>query len=205
MTRLQAEAPALILASGSATRLALLRAAGLACTVRVPGVDEASVKQAARAEGAAPDDAAVLLADLKAASVARSAPDALVIGADQILVCGEEWFDKPRDRTAAGEQLRALRGRPHRLVTAVVCRRGGGRVWQHVETPRLVMRAFSDAFVDAYLDAEEDSLTTTVGGYRVEGLGVQLFVSIDGEHAAILGLPLLPLLDFLRQHGVLTE
>ncbi|WP_333671211.1 Maf family protein [Elioraea tepidiphila] len=202
---LQAEAPPLVLASGSATRAALLRAAGLAFETAAPGVDEAAIKESARADGLDPAECALLLAELKARRISERQPGALVIGADQILVCGERWFDKPTDRAAAREQLRALAGQRHTLVTAILCLRGGVRVWQHVATPRLVMRALSDVAIDAYLDAVGEAVTRSVGAYQVEGLGIRLFSAIEGEHGAILGLPLLPLLGFLRQHGVLTD
>ena len=104
---------------------------------------------------------------------------------------------------AAAGQLRALRGRTHVLATAVVCHEQGGRVWQHAESPRLTMREFSEEFLKDYLDAEGDSVSTTVGAYRVEGLGAHLFTCIAGDYAAVLGLPLLPLLAFLRGHGSL--
>ena len=194
-------APPLVLASGSSTRAALLRAAGLrfeACPARI---DEDAVKQAAHADGLAPDDAALLLAELKAARV--RAPGALVIGADQLLVCEGRWFDKPRDRNEARAHLLALRGRVHALVTAIVCLRDGAAVWRHVAAPRLRTRRFSDAFLDAYLAAEGTAVLASVGAYRLEGLGVQLFEVVEGEHAAVLGLPLLALLGFLRDHGAL--
>jgi septum formation protein len=156
----------------------------------------------ADAEGA--ETAALRLADSKARAVALDEPDALVIGADQILVCNGVWFDKPADLAAAREQLRTLRGLAHVLVTAIVCHQGEQRVWQHVAMPRLVMRDFSDAFLDEYLALEGDAVTSTGGSYRLEGLGAHLFASIEGEHAAILGLPLLALLAFLRQQGILV-
>lgn len=201
---IQAEDPRLILASASLARRSVLDAAGLRYTALAAAVDEASIKEAAQAEGIGPADAAIILADAKAERIARRNPDALVIGCDQLLVCDGSWFDKPADVTAARAHLQRLRGRKHDLVTAVVCHRHGGRVWQHVATPRLTMRDFSDAFLDAYLDIEGDRVTQSVGAYRLEGPGVQLFNRIEGEHAAILGLPLLPLLDFLRQHRVLA-
>ena len=197
----QAERPRLVLASGSTARRALLDAAGLRYEVRPAAVDEDAVKRSARAEGASPADAALLLAELKAARV-RDA-DALVIGADQLLVCEGRWFDKPPNRAGARAHLEALRGRTHELVTAVTCMRGGQVVWHHVATPRLRMRAVSDAFLDAYLALEEDQVLGSVGAYRLEGPGVHLFDRVEGEHGAILGLPMLPLLGFLRQHGVL--
>jgi septum formation protein len=201
---LQAATPRLVLASASATRSALLEAAGLRFEAHAARIDEEAVKRAARAEAADVADTAVNLADLKARRVARAEPDALVIGCDQMLECDGAWFDKPPDRDAARLQLQALRGRRHTLVTAVLCRRDGRRVWQHVARPRLTMRPFSDAFLDTYLDAEGAHVTQSVGAYRLEGLGVHLFDRIEGEHAAILGLPLLPLLGFLRQAGVLA-
>jgi septum formation protein len=202
---LQQANPKLILASASASRRALLSAAGLAFEVRPASVDEAEVKLSARADGASAADAALLLAELKAGRIALREPDALVIGADQILVCEGTWFDKPISAAAAREQLCTLRGRPHVLVTAAVCQRGEQRVWHHLAHPRLHMRAFSDAFLDTYLQVEGQEVISTVGAYRLEGLGVHLFDRIEGEHAAILGLPLLALLGFLRQHGVVTE
>jgi len=195
----------LILASQSPYRLSLLHQAGIAVEAVPAHVDEAEIKAAARADGLAADETALLLASLKAERVARRHPDDLVIGADQLLVCDGEWFDKPADLAAARAQLKALRGRTHVLVTAVLCQKGGQRVWQHVARPRLTMRDFSDAFLEHYVALEGDALTTTVGAYRVEGPGVQLFDAIEGEHAAIVGLPLLPLLGFLRQHGVLLR
>jgi septum formation protein len=183
----------------------LLSGAGLAFETRVAAVDEAEVKRAARVDGVGADEAALRLAGLKAARIARAAPDALVIGADQVLVCEGRWFDKPADITEARAHLAALRGRTHTLVTAVMCQRGEQVLWQHVATPRLTMRAFSDAFLTDYLAVEGEALTATVGAYRLEGPGVHLFEAIAGEHAAILGLPLLPLLSFLRQYGVLRN
>ena len=195
----------LILASQSHSRAALLAAAGVSAEPMPAHVDEAAVKAGAQAGGVSAAETAVLLASLKAERLARRHPEALVIGADQILVCEGRWFDKPPDLEAARAQLRALRGRMHELVTAVVCQRGGQRVWQHLATPRLAMRAFSEAFLEHYVALEGEVLTTTVGAYRVEGPGLQLFDRIEGEHSAIVGLPLLPLLEFLRQHKVLMR
>ncbi len=199
----QRESPRLVLASASTSRRAVLSAAGLRFDVRPADVDETAIKRVARSEGADAATAALRLADAKAAWVAAVEPDAMVIGADQILVCNGAWFDKPADLAAARTQLQTLRGRAHILTTAVVCRRCGERLWQHIAEPRLVMRPFSDPFLDAYLALEGDHVLGSVGAYRLEGPGAHLFTRVDGEHTAILGLPLLPLLEFLRQSGVL--
>lgn len=201
----QAEDPPLILASGSTTRAALLRAAGLVFTTATPGVDEAAIKESAQAEGIPPADAALLLAEAKAGRISRRNPGALVIGADQLLVCEGAWFDKPPDMPAAAAQLARLSGRRHELVTAVLCHRGGARVWQHVATPRLTMRDLRPEVIADYVATEGEAVTASVGAYRVEGLGLRLFRQIEGDHSAILGLPMLPLLGFLRQHGVLAD
>lgn len=193
----------LILASQSASRRALLEAAGLTFEALPAAVDEGMLKDSARAEGMAVAEAATLLADAKAARIARKHPEAVIIGADQILVCEGEWFDKPEDVEAARHHLHRLRNKPHELVTAVVVWREGERAWHHVARPRLVMRDFSDAFLDSYLVREAEFVTQSVGAYRLEGLGLQLMRDIKGEHTAILGLPMLPLLAYLRDSGVI--
>lgn len=197
--------PPVILASGSATRRTLLNAAGVRFTVRAADVDEAALKRTARAAGDTAEQAALRLAEAKAAAVASTDPQALVIGADQILVCGEAWYDKPADLNAARAQLLTLRGRTHGLATGVVCCHGGGTAWRHVETPKLTLRDFSPEFLDAYLTLEAEHVLASVGAYRLEGPGVQLFAEVQGDHSAILGLPLLPLLAFLRSVGVLLR
>lgn len=193
----------LILASQSAARRALLTQAGLLFEAHPAAVDEAAIKESARAEGLSPADAATLLADAKAARVARRHPEAVVIGADQLLVCEGDWFDKPEDVEGARRHLERLRGRAHELVTAVVVWRDGSRAWHHVATPRLAMRDVSDAFLDDYLAREGAVVTQSVGAYRLEGPGIQLMREVRGEHTAILGLPLLPLLAYLRDSGVI--
>lgn len=202
---IQAEAPALILATASSARRTVLAAAGLRFTALAAAVDEAALKESAQAEGIPVEDVAMLLAEAKAQRIARRHPEALVIGADQMLVCEGRWFDKPVGIDGARDHLRALRGRTHELVSAMVCWRGGARIWQHLARPRLTMRDFSDDFLEAYLTAEGEAVLGSVGAYRLEGLGVQFFDRIEGEHSAILGLPLLPLLGFLRQHGMLLR
>ena len=202
---LQHPAPRLILASASASRRALLAAAGLRFDVQPADIDEAAVKRAARARGASASDAALELAILKARRIAEREPDAVVIGADQILVQAGEWFGKPPSVAAAREQLRALRGRSHVLATAVVCQQGAHWVWRHIAEPRLTMRGFSDDFLDDYLRSEGDDVTSTVGAYRLEGRGIHLFASVEGEYSAILGLPMLDLLAVLRDEMILIK
>lgn len=201
---LQTAAPRLVLASGSVSRRALLASAGLEFRIAPADVDEAALKLQARADGLDAAATALLLADAKALLVAGSEPQALVIGCDQLLVCEDRWFNKPGSPEEARAHLCALRGRTHRLVTAAVCRCGERPLWHTVAAPALRMRNFSDAFLAAYLALEAEHLTTTVRAYRLEGPGVHLFAAIEGEYAAILGLPLLELLDFLRGYGLLV-
>ncbi len=201
---LQAEAPSVVLASASASRRALLSAAGLRFEVCPADVDETAMKRDAQLHGLGPDEAAHRLARAKAEAIGRLRPEALVIGCDQILLCDEQWFDKPGTKTGLREQLQRLAGREHRLMTATVCCLRGEPVWEHIERPRLVMRAFTPAFLDAYVELEGEAVLGCVGGYRLEGRGIQLFEQVDGDHSAILGLPVLPLLGFLRQCGVLA-
>jgi septum formation protein len=205
VTALQRPNPQLILASGSSARRSLLVAAGLSFAVKPADIDEGKVKREAREAGADAASTALRLAELKAQAVAKDNRESIVIGADQLLVCEDDWFDKPADIVSAAEQLGRMRGRTHELITAVACYQGAARLWHHLATPRLAMRDFSDSFLDAYLEREKDAVTTSVGGYRLEGLGLHLFDAIDGEHAAILGLPMLALLDFLREHGILIK
>lgn len=197
--------PAVILASASPARAALLRGAGVTFTVERPGVDEDMVRESLLAEGADAAQLAESLAELKALRVAARRPEALVIGADQTLDCQGIRFDKPADRDHAKAHLTALRGKTHALISAVCVAQGGSRLWHHNARARLAMRDLTDAFIDRYLDAEGDAALGSVGAYRLEGLGAQLFTRIDGDYFTVLGLPLLPLLEFLRAHGVLAR
>nr|WP_321984133.1 Maf family protein [uncultured Lichenicoccus sp.] len=200
---MQTAGSCLVLASGSAIRSALLRSAGIAAEVVAPRIDEGEIKHRARTEHRTPEGTALLLAAAKARQVAVSRPDALVIGADQLLVIEQRWFDKPVDLDKARLQLLALRGRTHVLHTAVCVQRNDRLVWSHIAQPALTMRTFSDATLDAYLFLEGDQVLASVGAYRLEGPGIHLFDRIVGEHAAILGLPMLALLACLRDQGVL--
>lgn len=195
----------LILASGSAARQRLLRAAGVAVTVDPARVDEASIVESMQAEGARPRDVADLLAELKVLQVSGRHPGALVVGADQVLSLGKELFQKPGNLAGAREQLRRLRGRTHVLSSAVAVARDGSVIWRVVQEAQLTMREFSDGFLESYLAEAGGDILGSVGGYHVEGLGLQLFSRVEGDTFTIQGLPMLPLLDFLRTHGMVQQ
>lgn len=192
----------LILASQSQTRVKLLSNAGLIFDTMKPGVDEDAIKTALLAEGASPEDLAVLLAKFKAERVSAQHPNALVIGADQVLSFEGTIVSKVRTREAAKEKLKTLAGHRHHLITGQIVARGGQEIWRNVDTARLTMRPFSDAFIDTYLDAAGDDILSSVGCYHVEGLGAQLFSDILGDWTTIQGLTILPLVNFLREHSV---
>lgn len=193
---------ALVLASQSPARQRLLAAVGVPFVADSPRLDEAEVKDSLRAAGASAQEAAEQLALLKALKVSQRHPGGLVIGSDQLLVCEGRWFDKPADRAAALAQLEALQGRAHSLVTSVVAVRDGQRLWHHQEAPRVTLRRLDRAALERYLEAAGDSVLASVGVYHLEGLGPRLMARIEGDAFAIQGLPLLPLLDFLRANGV---
>lgn len=189
----------IVLASTSATRQAMLRHAGLDFTATAPVVDEAAL--VAANPRWMPRETALKLAEAKAIDVSRRDPGAHVIGADQVLALGNKIFGKPRDRAHCHAQLKELRGQTHVLISAVVLAKDGKTIWRHTDEAQLIMRDFSDEFLEDYLDAIGDDCTTSVGGYKIEGRGVQLFQSISGDHFTILGLPLVPLLVRLREAG----
>lgn len=193
-----------ILASASKSRANLLRAAGVNVEIVPAHADEDAVKNALKAEGATAAQCAETLAELKAVQVSQRHDNALVIGADQMLECEGAWFDKPADMAAARNHLVALRGKTHVLPTAVAVALNGARIWHHVALPRLTVRPYSDAFIDSYLKTAGPAVLTSVGAYQLEGLGAQLFSKIEGDFFTILGLPLLQLLAFLREHGVVS-
>lgn len=193
-----------ILASKSAARRAVLDGAGVPYEVLVAGVDEDAVKTGLLAEGATPRDVADALAEIKALKVSRGRSD-FVIGADQTLDLDGQLYDKAPDLDAARERLKTLRGKTHKLHSAVVVAREGQPIWREVVTARLTMRDFSDDFLEDYLKVEGAASLGSVGCYRLEGPGAQLFSRIEGDYFAILGLPLMGLLDLFRRHGVLAS
>jgi septum formation protein len=197
-----AEKP-LVLASGSRTRAHMLSRAGLAVEIEKPNVDEAPSRRSMIAEGASVEAGAARLAELKARDVSRNRPGTLVIGADQILECDGYWFEKPDTMQQAREQLLRLSGRRHRLISSVVVAIDGDRVWHHADQALLTMRPLGQPFMTHYLREIGEAALTSVGGYQLEGLGAQLFSRIDGDYFTILGLPLLPLLAYLRSRDVL--
>jgi nucleoside triphosphate pyrophosphatase len=192
----------LLLASKSAARRAIIEATGIPLEVAPADIDERAVE--ARIGSGTPADAASLLAREKARVGAARSRGRLVVGADQTLALERTRFTKPADRTAAAEQLRALSGRTHELHSAVAVARNGRVLFSQVDTAKLVMRKLSDAFLEAYLDAAGSAVTTSVGGYQLEGLGSHLFERIEGDYFTILGLPLFALLAFLRREGSLA-
>jgi septum formation protein len=195
----------LILASASPARAAVLRAAGIAFDIEPADIDESVIKRRYRSAGGDALACAAALAEAKARAIAARHPAALVVGADQILVAGDDWIDKPTDLAEAAAQLRSLRGRVHILATAACAVRGDESLWQATATPKLTMRRFGEDLLARYIEAEGDAVLGSVGGYQIEGRGVQLFARIEGDHFAILGLPLLALLEFLRGRGLARE
>lgn len=195
----------LLLASKSATRRAMLEAAGVPFEAVEARLDEDAAKAGLWSAGFDAHDMAEELAQLKALSV-EAPGDALVLGADQVLERDDgSVLSKPASREEAYDQLVSLRGTAHRLHSAAVVALRGEAIWWGADTATLTMRPFSDAFLRAYLDAEWEQIRWNVGGYRIEGPGVQLFERIEGSHFAVLGLPLLPLLTYLRECGLLTS
>ena len=196
---------ALILASASPSRRQLLSNAGLAFEIEPSGVDEDEVTRSLLGEQALPQDIATTLAEMKAVRVSSRHPASLVIGADSTLACNGRLFDKPVTLDDARRLLLALAGQTHELCSSVVVAKSGVRLWHWSERARLTMRPFTEPFVDAYLARAGQAVCASVGAYQLEGLGAHLFSKIEGDYFTILGLPLLPLLGFLAEHGIGLE
>lgn len=192
-----------VLATASQSRRALLAGAGVTFDAISSDIDESVIKQASAEAGENVAATAQALADAKAAFVAAKRPEALTIGADQMLELNGQWFDKPVNMAAARAQLLQLKGETHTLHSALSLWRGDQRLWGHVEPARLRMRSFSNEFLAAYLDDVGEDALKSVGGYFLEGLGAQLFDQIDGDYFTILGLPMTPLLAALRREGAI--
>lgn len=193
----------LLLASASETRLALLRNAGIAVTAHPARIDEETIRRSFEAEGAHPQDIADTLAEMKARKIAEKHPEALVLGCDQVLEFRHRAWGKPETPEEARDQLTALRGQRHRLLSALVVYDKGAPVWRHVGRADLTMRDFSDTWLAGYISRNWDSIRHSAGAYRLEEEGVRLFSSVEGDYFTILGLPLLPLLAWLELRGVI--
>lgn len=195
----------LILASASAARREMLARAGIVFDVSPAKVDERAIRATLEADGnlLEPDDVAEVLARAKAEAVSREHPDAIVIGSDQVLALDGEIYEKPPTGEAARQQLLALRGRRHELHAAVALAEGGETQWSATDVAVLAVRRFSMTFLEEYLARLGPEVCETVGAYKLEGLGAQLFEAIDGDYFTILGMPLLPLLEELRQRKVI--
>jgi septum formation protein len=191
----------LILASASAIRRDLLAQAGVSVEAIPARIDEEAIRAALQAEGAKPRDQADALAEMKARKLADRHPDAVVIGCDQVLEFQGDVWAKPESPDAARAQLRALRGQTHRLFSAVVLYDRAEPVWRHMGEVRLTMRAFSDDWLDGYVTRNWDEIQHCVGGYQLESEGVRLFAAVDGDYFSVLGLPLVPMLNYLGQRG----
>lgn len=194
-----------LLASSSAIRLSLLQNAGLDVVPQAPRVDEETIRQALESEGAQPRDIADTLAEMKARKIAERHLDALVLGCDQVLEFDRRVWGKPETLGDAREQLRQMRGKPHRLLSALVLYDRGEPIWRHVGRADLTMRSFSDIWLEDYLSRNWDSIRHSVGCYKLEEEGVRLFSRIEGDYFTILGLPLLPLLSYLEARGFIAS
>jgi septum formation protein len=191
----------IILASTSEIRRQLLASAGLTFQVCDPAIDETAEKT----KNSDPKSVAIELAKVKSEKASRQFPEAITIGADQTLGFQNRLFSKPESRAAARQQLRELRNNAHCLYSALSCSRNGGQMWSWLSKSELTMRNFSDEFLEGYLSGDAANYLGSVGGYKIETSGIQLFQRIEGDHSAILGLPLLPLLEFLRQQGAIPS
>ncbi|OZA06817.1 MAG: septum formation protein Maf [Rhodobacterales bacterium 17-64-5] len=195
----------LLLASQSAIRLTLLQNAGVTVEAHPARIDEDALRRALQAEDATPHDIADTLAEAKAARLAQRHPAALVLGCDQILALGSRIFSKPETRPEARQNLADLAGQTHHLLSAAVLYHEGAPIWRHVGVARLTMRAASDAYLEAYLDRNWPDIGHCVGAYQLEHEGIRLFSAIEGDYFTILGLPLLPLLNYMSLRGFIPS
>ncbi len=193
----------LILASASPTRRKILAAASVPFEAAVPNVDEGRIKDDLLGQGAEPDMVAAALAEQKALDISEQTKNTLVLGADQVLVCEGKLFSKAENLMDARETLKKFRGRKHELISAMALIRNKTTEWRHVAIAELWVRDFSDAFLDAYIEQEGEDILGSVGCYRIEGRGAQLFDKVVGDQFTIRGLPLLPLLSVLREKGII--
>lgn len=195
----------ILLASASPIRLTLLQNAGLTVTAQPARIDEDAVRAGLESEHATPRDVADTLAELKARKLADKNPEALVLGCDQVLAFKQQVWAKPESRDQARAQLQTLRGETHQLLSALVLYHRAEPIWRHVGQARLTMTQFSDSYLDAYLDRTWPQVASSVGAYQLEGEGIRLFSSIEGDYFTILGLPLLPLLSYLSLRGFIAS
>lgn len=198
------ESPDLVLASGSYVRRILLERAEIPHWVAPSDVDEAPIKEQAVKNGLGPDQTALMLALAKAVAVSEQYPDAFIIGADQMLSCEDQLLDKPDGRPGLIRHLQFLQGKTHTLHTATVVTQGGEVMWRNLSEPRLTMRAMSDDEIRRHVETVDEAVLSSVGGYRIEAEGIRHFTHIEGDWQAILGLPLLPLITYLRTRDLLV-
>jgi len=197
--------PELVLASSSKARARILMSAGLTYVVEPADLDENPIKKLEAEKGSTAEQVSQVLALAKAHSISQRHPGSVVIGCDQMLDCEGVWYDKPATDAVVAEQLKSLRGKSHKLISAVSVVRDGKELWNFVGVTRLTMRDFSDSFLDDYIDKVGRLVKGSVGAYHFEGLGIQLFEKIEGDYFTVLGLPLLPLLEFLRSEGMVER
>lgn len=201
----ESEKSKLVLASGSPTRASLLEQTGLSFEIDPPDIDEPSIRKVFEADEIDPADIAEILAETKAIEVSKQRPDHIVIGADQVLALGDEIFVKPKTKDECHAALFKLRGKTHRLISAIVVVKNGVVLWRHSDTAELTMRDFSPEFLGEYLAHSGDAIYQSPGSYQIESFGIHLFKEIKGDYFTILGFPLLPLLEFLRSQHLIRS
>jgi septum formation protein len=204
-TSLWRGAAPLVLASGSPFRLALLQSAGIPAEAVKPEIDERAVEQSVRDRGAGPEQVAGVLAEAKALSISSNFAGRFVLGCDQTLALGARAFHKPEGREGARQHLKALSGRTHHLHSGLALVQDGRLIWSEVTSASMTMRELADDMIEAYLDAAGDAILKSVGAYQLESLGIHLFEHFEGDQSTIVGLPLLPLLEALRQEGLIAQ